>query len=56
MSRVHFCSGLVPEDNFRSLSSIPGAVGRTPGSYEVKWGNCGDIGTGTKSSGINNHI
>ena len=48
---VHiFIAVWFPKDNCRSSSSIQVLSGG-PGSYEVKLGNCGDIGTGTKSGG-----
>ena len=56
MSCAHFCSSLVSRGQLRIISVTSRCRQETPDIYEVKLGNCGDIGTGTKSSGTGTHI
>ena len=56
MFRAHFRSGLVSRGQLHIIIVDSKGCQEAPGSYEVKLGNCGHIGTGTKSSGISTHI
>ena len=49
MFRAHFRSGLVSRGQLQIIIVDSRHCREAPGNYEVKLGNCGDIGTGTKS-------
>ena len=53
---VHFRSGLVSRGQLQIIVVDSRCFREAPGSYEVKLGNCGDIGTDTKSTGIGTHM
>ena len=52
----HFCSGLVSKGQLQIIAFDSRHCREASGSYEVKLGNCGDIGTGTKSVGTGTHM
>ena len=54
--RAHFCIGLVSRGQLQIIVVNSRRCREAPGSYEVKLGNCGDIGTGTKSGGTGTHM
>ena len=56
MFRAHFCSGLVPKGQLHIITVDSRHCREAPGSHGVKLGNCGDIGTGTKSGGTDTHM
>ena len=56
MFRAHFHSGLVPKGQLQIIAVNSRHCREAPSSHEVKLGNCGDIGTGTKSSGTGTHM
>ena len=56
MFRAHFRSSLVSKGQLHIIVVNSRRHWEAPGSYEVKLGNCGDIGTGTKSGGIGTHM
>ena len=56
MFRAHFRSGLVSRGQLQIIVVDSRRCREVPGSYEVKWGNCGDIGIGTKSTGTGTHM
>ena len=56
MFRAHFRSGLVSRGQLQIIAVNSRHCREAPGSYEVKLGNCGDIGTGTKSGGTGTHM
>ena len=56
MFRAHFRSGLVSRGQLQIIAVNSRHYREAPGNYEVKWGNCGDIGTGTKSTGTGTHM
>ena len=47
MFRAHFCSRLVSKGQLQIITVDSRRCREALGSYEVKLGNCGDIGTGT---------
>ena len=56
MFNAHFCSGLVSREQLQFIAIDYRCCREAPGSYGVKLGNCGDIGTETKSGGTCTHI
>ena len=56
MFRGHFHSGLVSRGQLQIITVDSKGCQEAPGSYEVKLGNCGHIGTGTKSSCTSTHM
>ena len=56
MFRAHFCSGLVSKGQLQIIAVDSRHCREALGSYEVKLGNCGDIGTGAKSVGTDTHM
>ena len=56
MFRAHFRSGLVSRGQLQIITVNSRRCREAPGNYEVKLGNCGDIGTGThmqlRSTGV----
>ena len=56
MFRAHCCRGLVSRGQLQIIVVDSNCCQEAPSSYEVKLGNCGHIGTGTKSTGIGTHI
>ena len=53
---AHFRSGLVSRRQLQIIAVKSRRCREAPGSYEAKLGNCGDIGTGTKSGGTGTHM
>ena len=51
-----FCNGLVSREQLQIIAIDSRRCREAPGSYEVKLGNCGDIGTSTKSGGTGTHM
>ena len=56
MFRAHFRRGLVSRGQLQLIVVDSRCCREAPGSYGVKLGNCGDIGTSTKSGGTGTHI
>ena len=56
MFRAHFRSGLVSRGQLQIIAVDSRHCQEAPGNYEVKLGNCGDIGTGTKLGGTSAHM
>ena len=56
MFRAHFCSGLVSRRQLQIITVDSRRYRKAPSSDEVKLGDCGDIGTGTKSGGTGTHM
>ena len=56
MFHANFHSGLVSRGQLQIIVVDSRHCREAPGSYEVNLGNCGDIGTGTNSSGIGTHM
>ena len=56
MFRAHFRSGLVSRRQLQIIIVNSRRCQEAPSSYEVELGNCGDIGTGTKSGGTGTHM
>ena len=56
MFRAHFRSGLVFIGQLQIITVDSRRCQEAPGNYEVKMGNCGDIGIGTKSIGTGTHM
>ena len=56
MFRAHFRSGLVSKGQLQIIVVDSRRYREAPSSYVVKLGNCGDIGTGTKSGGTDTHM
>ena len=56
MFYAHFHSGVVPIGQLQIIAIDSRRCREALGSHEVKLGNSGDIGTGTKSGGIGTHI
>ena len=56
MFRAHFRSGLVSKGQLQIIVVDSKRCREAPDSYEVKLGNCGDIGTGTKSGSTSTHM
>ena len=55
MFRAHFHSGFVSKGKLQIIVVDSKRCREEPSSYEVKWSNCGDFGTGTKSTSIGTH-
>ena len=53
---AHFRSGLVSRGQLQIIVVDSRRCQEASGNYEVKLGNCGDIGTGTKSGGTGTHM
>ena len=53
---AHFRRGLVSRGQLQIIVVDSRCCQEAQDSYEVKLGNCGDIGTGTKSTGIDTHM
>ena len=53
---AHFRSGLVSRGPLQIIAVDYRPCQEAQSSYKVKLGNCGDIGTGTKSGGIGTHM
>ena len=47
MFRAHFRSGLVSKGQLHIIVIASRHCQEALGNYEVKWGNCGDIGSDT---------
>ena len=56
MFRAHFHSGLVSRGQLQIIVVDSICCQEAQGSYEVKLGNCGDIGTDTKLCGTGTHM
>ena len=56
MFRAHFRSSLVSKGQLHIIAVDSRRCQEAPGSYEMKLGNCGDNGTGTKSGGTGTHM
>ena len=56
MFRAHFCSSLVSRGQFQIIAVDSRCYREASASYEVKLGNCGDIGTSTKLGGTGTHM
>ena len=56
MFRAHFRSGLVSRGQLQIIIIDSRYYREVSSSYEVKLGNCGDIGTDTKSGGTGTHM
>ena len=56
MFRAHFRSGLVSRGQLQIIVVDSRLYWEASGSYEMKLGNCGDIGTHTKSTGTGTHM
>ena len=56
MFRAHFRSGLVSRGQLQIIAFDSRRCREAPSSDEVKLGDCGDIGTGTKSGGTSTHM
>ena len=56
MFRAHFRSGLVSRGQLQIIVVDSRHCQEALSSYEVKLGNCGDIGTGTNSGGTGTHM
>ena len=56
MYRENFFSGLVSRGQLQIIAVDLRHCQEALGSYVVKLGNCGDIGTYTKSSGTGTHM
>ena len=56
MFHAHFRGGLVSRGQLQIIVVDSRRCREALGSYEVKLGNCGDIGTDTKSGGTGTHI
>ena len=56
MFHAHFRNGLVSRRQLQFIAVDSRCCREAPGSYGVKLGNCGDIGTGTKSGCTCTHI
>ena len=56
MFRAHFHRGLVSRGQLQIIAVNSKRCREALGNYEVKLGNCGDSGTGTKSTGTGTHM
>ena len=56
MSHAHFRSGLVYRGQLQIIVVDSRSYQEALGSHEVKLGNCGGNGTGTKSTGTGTHM